>query len=59
MQIDFEAFAHYAETTFDYDADFEDDAFALTFQGTRIYVERHRQCFVIEVQSARYELPRH
>ncbi len=57
-QIDLAAFANYALSTFDYSADFEDDAFAVTFEGVRIYVERKRSFFNIHVGAQRHELPR-
>ncbi|MCI1142166.1 hypothetical protein MOP88_07405 [Sphingomonas sp. WKB10] len=57
-QIDLAAFADYALSTFDYSADFEDDAFAVTFDGVRIYVERKRACFVVHVGADKHKLPR-
>lgn len=58
MQIDLNALAHYAETTFDCDPYFEDDAFSISFEGQRIYVERHRNHFLLQVERTRFELPR-
>ena len=58
MQIELNAFADYALNTFDYSADFEDDAFAVTFQGVRYYVERKRACFHIHVGAEVHQLPR-
>ena len=58
MQIDLNALADYALNTFDYSADFEDDAFAVTFEGQRIYVERKRACFVLYIGSDQHRLPR-
>ena len=58
MQIELNALADYALKTFDYSADFEDDAFAVTFQGVRFYVERKRNHFKIHVGSAQHKLPR-
>lgn len=57
-QIDLAAFANYALSTFDYSADFEEDEFALTFEGVRIYVERKRSHFVCHVGNAKHQLPR-
>lgn len=58
MQIDLAAFANYALNTFDFDAGFEDDQFAVTFEGQRIYVERKRACFLLHVGTERHQLPR-
>lgn len=57
-QIDLNAFTDYALNTFDYSADFEDDAFAVTFEGARIYVERKRNHFAIHIGSDTHKLPR-
>lgn len=57
-QIDLAAFANYALNTFDYSADFEDDAFAVTFEGERVYVERKRNHFVLHIGSDQHKLPR-
>ena len=56
--IDLAAFANYALTTFDVSEDFEDDAFAVTFGGVRIYVERKRSHFLCHVGAQRHQLPR-
>lgn len=58
MQIELNAFADYALNTFDYSSDYEDDAFALTFQGVRYYVERKRTHFNIHFGSEQHKLPR-
>jgi len=58
MQIDLAAFANYALNTFDFDAEYEDDQFAVTFEGQRIYVERKRACFFLHVGTERHQLPR-
>ncbi len=58
MQIELNAFADYALSTFDYSADFEDDAFAVTFEGQRIYVERKRHHFAVHIGTEVLELPR-
>lgn len=57
-QIDLAAFANYALNTFDYSADYEDDEFAVTFEGARVYVERKRRFFLLHVGSERHKLPR-
>ena len=57
-QIDLAAFANYALNTFDYNSDFEDDAFAVTFGGVRVYVERKRHAFNIHVGAVVHKLPR-
>ncbi|KQO55695.1 hypothetical protein [Sphingomonas sp. Leaf257] len=57
-QIDLTAFADYALATFDYDENYEEDAFAVTFEGVRVYVERMRACFVLHVGSDKHKLPR-
>lgn len=58
MQIELNAFADYALSTFDYDADFEDDAFAIDFQGARVYVERKRHHFAVHIGTEVLKLPR-
>lgn len=58
MQIDINAFADYALSTFDFSDKFEDDAFAVTFDGQRIYVERKRNFFLLHVGSDQHKLPR-
>jgi len=58
MQIELAAFATYALNTFDYSAEFEGDAFAVTFAGARYYVERKRNHFAIHIGSEVHKLPR-
>jgi hypothetical protein len=58
-QIDINAFAAYALDTFDCDERFEDDEFAVTFDGSRIYVERRRNWFNVHVGLEVIKLPRH
>jgi len=58
MQIELNAFANYALNTLDYSAEFEDDAFAVTFEGARYYVERKRNHFAIHIGSEVHKLPR-
>lgn len=57
-QIDLNAFADYALNTFDFNEQFEDDAFAVTFEGVRVYCERKRHYFVLHVGNERHKLPR-
>ena len=57
-QINLAAFANYALNTFDYSADFEEDEFAVTFEGVRVYVERKRSVFNIHVGAVVHKLPR-
>ena len=57
-QIDLNALAAYALDTFDFHADFEDDAFVVEFDGERIYCERKRSQFVLHVADQRIKLPR-
>lgn len=58
MQIDLTAFADYALSTFDYSELFEDDAWAVIFEGVRIYVERKRHHFLLHVGAEQHKLPR-
>lgn len=58
IKIDLNELAHFVETTLDYSPDYEDDAFAFTFAGERVYCERHRYCFKLEVGAERFQLPR-
>lgn len=58
MQIDFEALADFLTYTVDCSADYEEDQFGVEFQGSRFYVERHRDCFRIEAGGEVLELPR-
>ncbi len=58
MQTQLAAFANYALNTFDYSAEFEDDAFAVTYEGARYYVERKRHHFNIHVGRDQHKLPR-
>ena len=57
-QIDLNAFADYALSTFDYSDQFEDDAFAVDFEGHRVYVERKRSAFNVHVGNVVHQLPR-
>lgn len=56
--IDLAAFANYALNTFDCSEGFEEDEFAITFGGVRIYVERKRSHFLCHVGEQRHQLPR-
>lgn len=58
MQIDLAAFANYALNTFDFSDEFEDDAFAVRFEGVPVYVERKRSHFLLHVGAERHQLPR-
>lgn len=58
MQIDFEALANFAETTFDFDERFEDDEFGIQFDGKLFIVRRAPDCFIIEAGREVLELPR-
>ena len=58
MQIDLNALVHFVESTLDYSPDFEDDEFAFSFAGERVYCERHRYCFKLEIGREVFELPR-
>ena len=57
-QIDIAAFANYALSNFDYSSEYEDDAFAVTFDGQRIYVERKRSHFVFHVGDDQHKMAR-
>jgi len=57
-QIDLNALADYALSTFDFSSEFEEDAFAVWFEGHRVYVERKRACFVLHVGADKHKLPR-
>lgn len=58
MQIDLNALADFVDTTLDYSPEFEDDAFAFTFQGERVYCERKRTFFRLVVEGSTVEMPR-
>lgn len=58
MQIDLAAFANYALNTFDFSDEFEDDQFAVTFEGVRVYCERKRSHFLLHIGAERHQLPR-
>ncbi len=58
MQIDLNAFADYALATFDFNEQFEDDAFSVRFEGVPVYVERKRSHFLLHVGAERHQLPR-
>lgn len=57
-QVDLNALADYALNTFDYSAEFEDDAFCVEFEGVRVYCERKRSHFLLHVGAERHKLPR-
>jgi hypothetical protein len=59
MQIvDLDALANFVEATLDCSPDFEDDQFAFSFQAARIFCTRKRDCFVLEIEGQKFELPR-
>ncbi|MGN7161793.1 hypothetical protein [Sphingomonas sp. SAFR-052] len=58
MQIDLNAFADYALATFDFNEQFEDDAFSVQFEGFRVYVERKHSHFLLHIGTERHQLPR-
>lgn len=57
-QIELNAFADYALNTFDYSEEFEEDQFAVTFEGVRVFVERKRSHFLLHIGAERHQLPR-
>lgn len=58
MRIDLAALASYVEATLDCSSEHEDDAFTFDFQGERIYCERHRRYFRLEIAEEQIQLPR-
>ena len=58
MQIDLDALADYVLATFDFNEQFEDDAFAVRFEGVAVYVERKRSHFLLHVGTECHQLPR-
>lgn len=57
MQIDLNALANFVETL-DCDAEFEDDAFAFTFDDVRVYCERKRRHFNLHIGAEVLQMPR-
>lgn len=57
-QIDYKALATFVLDTVDCHPDYEDDAFAFNFEGARVYCERKRNHFALEVQGQKIKLPR-
>jgi hypothetical protein len=57
-QIDLNALADVALATFDYSAEYEDDQFAFTFDGARVYCQRKRTHFLLHIGAERHRLPR-
>lgn len=57
-QIDTAALALFVVDTLDFHPNYEDDAFAFDFEGARVYCERKRNHFAIEVQGQKIKLPR-
>ncbi|MBB5709421.1 hypothetical protein [Sphingomonas xinjiangensis] len=58
MQIDLNSLANYVEAALDVSPDFEDDQFAFTFEGARIYCERKRTHFNLHIGAERVQMPR-
>lgn len=58
MQIDLAALANYVENTLDCSPEYEEDAFAFSFEGHRVYCERHRSYFKLEIADEHLQLPR-
>ena len=58
QRIDYNALADYALNTFDFDELFEDDQWAVTFQGVRLFCERKRSHFNIHIGAEVLQLPR-
>lgn len=57
MQIDFNALANFVEVL-DGNAEYEDDCFAFSFQGYRVYCERKRRHFNLHIGSEVLQMPR-
>lgn len=55
--IDLNALANFVETL-DCNPDYEDDQFAFTFDDARVYCERKKSHFRLEIGSIIFELPR-
>tara|TARA_A100001391_G_scaffold96706_1_gene64093 strand:- start:5804 stop:5986 length:183 start_codon:yes stop_codon:yes gene_type:complete len=55
--IDLNALANFVETL-DCNPDYEDDQFAFTFDDARVYCERKKSHFRLEIGSITFELPR-
>ncbi|QCB39180.1 hypothetical protein E5554_15920 [Sphingobium sp. PAMC28499] len=55
--IDLNALANFVETL-DCNSDYEDDQFAFTFDDARVYCERKKSHFRLEIGSTIFELPR-
>lgn len=58
VQIDQRALAAFVLDTLDFHPEYEDDAFAFDFEGARVYCERKRNHFALEVQGQSIKLPR-
>lgn len=59
--IELSALADHLINVIDCSPEYEDDQFAITFEGVRCYVERYRDAFRVEVghEDDVVELPRH
>ena len=58
MQIDLAALANYVEATLDYSPEYEDDQFAFSFAGHRVFCTRKRHSFALEIDAEVFEIPR-
>lgn len=58
MQIDLNALTNFVEETLDCSPDYEEDCFCFDFHGRRVYCERHRFSFKLEIEGEVLELPR-
>lgn len=57
-QIDLEAVSTFVLDVCDCSEEYEDDAFTVEVEGSRFYVERKRNWFVLHVGQQRHKLPR-
>lgn len=55
--VNMDALANFVETL-DSNPEYEDDCFAFSFDDARVYCERHKSHFRLEIGSAIFELPR-
>jgi hypothetical protein len=56
--LDTSALAAFVLDTLDFHPDYEDDAFAFSFEGQRVYCQRKRSHFALEVAGQKIKLPR-
>lgn len=59
-QIELDQLAVYMTEVIECDPDYEEDCFAFTFGGVRIYAERYRSHYMLELghEDNRVDLPR-